>query len=111
MPPRRFDKGYVFLVLSKHIIPKGQSKLVGEDAQFLCPFHSSQWLFNNKPLPVNAKARITDKQLNVLELHDIKLANRGSYSCIWIENGQKYYDEVFLNVEGTLSNIFLYIPL
>ena len=94
------------------IVPRLQSKLVGEEADFLCPYHSSQWLFKNTKLPYNTKVSISEKNFTVLVIHNINLANHGIYSCIWTDGKQQYYDDVFLIVKGTfILNLAIIIVL
>ena len=92
----------VDLVPSQEILPRVQSKMVGQDAHFLCPSDLGDWLFNDTILPQNTKLWRT-RVGTTLKIQDINLANDGIYSCIWRQKENFYYDKVpLIVVKGKL---------
>ena len=62
------------------VIPKLISKLVGENAKFVCNTAANmKWAFNSGLLPKNSV--VLEKERNTLIISKLSLENRGFYQC------------------------------
>ena len=87
------------------MVPKQVSKIVGDDAVFIChSYMKGKWTFNNNKLPLNTL--VSGDKDEILKIRSIDFENAGTYQCTVIDNQTVLVAEGNLEVYGEYSFIY-----